>query len=117
MLYRTETVAGTAPRSQCSCSHGTAQRSALALGALLVVVRGVLFPLVGIVVRDIGLRFASAFVNAGVPAHVALDAEASAAAWVRTSEGCDMIIMSAAVARPPMAECLRRSPVCVFRWI
>lgn len=39
------------------------------------------------------MQLASAFVNARVSAHVALDAEASAAAWVRTSEGCGMIII------------------------
>ena len=89
--------------------------SALALGALLVVVRCGQLPFVQVFFRDIGLRLASAFVNTSVPAHVALNAEASAAAWVGASEGCDVIIMSASVARPSMADCLRRSPVCVLR--
>ena len=89
--------------------------SALALGALLVVVRCGQVPFVQVFVRDIGLRLASAFMDTSMPAHVALNAEASAAAWVRTSEGCGVIIMSASVSRPFMPECLRRSPVCVFR--
>ena len=88
--------------------------SALALGALLVVVRCGQVPFVQVFVRDIGLRLASAFMDTSMPAHVALNAEASATPFMGARESCrknDTIISTTLLDRSIMTHAFHR---CVY---